>query len=171
MTVSHLIICNTVLPLVSQNRQLKSQLEEYQSMGSEKDELLMRNASLSSKCQQLSTELKSAEEDRALKEKEWSQKCSVLQKELDSKSSSREMNELVIKLEESLVEKNKTIKLQKQRLTDIKKTFLQNQTIRADDQSNYSSGDERSPRHEWRPSARDHNSIASVNGRKRTFLD
>ena len=118
----------------------------------------MRNAELSSKCHQLANDLKAEQQEK-------SDLNSRLQMHLDSKTKNEtrdkqldQLNETIVKLEQTLMEKNKTIKLQQQRLTDMKKTFHQNQSNAKsmaflDDEKYCSSGDERSPRHELRDSA------------------
>ena len=127
-----------------------------QSIGGDKDDLLLRNAELSSRCLQLAKELNEEQQER----KDLAKSCELLSKQTESHTNNdkllAKLNETVIKLEQTVTDKNKTIKLQQQRLHDMKKTFLQNQTNSRglsafdDDRNAGSSGDERSPKHQIR---------------------
>jgi golgin subfamily A protein 1 len=110
---------------------LKVQLSEYKSIVIEKDDLLVLNAQLSNQLEQLKQQLEAQHRDKSelianintLKE---SSNYSTNEKTV----SVSHLNETIDRLEKSLTDKNKTIKLQQQRLNDIKKTFLQNQSNR-----------------------------------------
>ncbi len=110
---------------------MKVQLSEYKSIVIEKDDLLVLNAQLSNQLEQLKQQLEAQHRDKSelianintLKE---SSNYSTNEKTV----SVSHLNETIDRLEKSLTDKNKTIKLQQQRLNDIKKTFLQNQSNR-----------------------------------------
>lgn len=106
-------------------------MSEYKSIVIEKDDLLVLNAQLSNQLEQLKQQLEAQHRDKSelianintLKE---SSNYSTNEKTV----SVSHLNETIDRLEKSLTDKNKTIKLQQQRLNDIKKTFLQNQSNR-----------------------------------------
>lgn len=126
-----------------ENRQLKDKLSEFKSIGGEKEDLLLRNAELSNQLKKLKQDL---EEERKERRELFTKFESLKESEnnLTNDKTVSHLNETIVKLEESLNDRNKTIKLQTQRLYDIKKTFhkdLQNQSNR--DENNV----EESPKH------------------------
>ncbi len=114
---------------------MRTQLSEYKSIGVERDDLLVRNAQLSNQLEQLE-QLRQQLEAEHRDKSELNSKFNSLKESQNYSTNDNtvsHLNETIDKLEKSLTDKNKTIKLQQQRLNDIKKTFqrdIQNQSNR-----------------------------------------
>jgi golgin subfamily A protein 1 len=144
---------------------LLTQLNEYKSIGVERDDLLVRNAQLSNQLEQLRQQLETEHTDKT----ELISKFDSLKESQNYSTNDNtlsHLNETIDKLEKSLIDKNKTIKLQQQRLYDIKKTFqrdIQNQSNRDDNTI------EESPKHSIISSMISDSPNEGLNGREINF--
>lgn len=117
---------------------MKLQLREFDRTKKEKDDLLMKNVELLVE----NDKYKHEYEDLTKECDELRKRISNLNENKTSDDITSKLNETIFRLEESLADKNKTIKLQQQRLNDMKKTFqkdlIQNQLAKEDNSDNES---------------------------------
>lgn len=93
------------------------------------DQLLMRNAELSNSVEQHKKSINELQQEHVelelelKQQKEQNESLIVQIKQTSESIQVNELRETILKMEESLAEKNKTIRLQQQKLNDIKKSL------------------------------------------------
>lgn len=153
--------------------ELLNREKEHLKVERQRDSLLLRNAELSNCIEKLKKELQDEMIERQETQKSFLELKESIEKREKEESDDpmikkKHHEEIVLKLEETIAEKNKTIKLQQQRIIDIKKSIQRGDLPSVNNlfnKSGYCSDDSGSTGRRSPPSSmrHDHSSSASLN--------